>query len=47
MSTNSDRKLEIKFIPYLLPVYFLLHTPSLPDNINFLSFEEGAFMTVV
>ena len=47
VSTNSDSKLEIKFIPNLCPVYFLLHTPSLPDNIYFLSFEEGVFMTVV
>ena len=47
VSTNSDSKLEIKFIPNLCPVYFLLHTPSLPDNIYFLSFGEGVFMTVV
>ena len=47
VSTNSDRKLEIKFIPNLRPVYFLLHTPSLPDNIYFDSFEDGVFMTVV
>ena len=32
--TKSDKKLEIKLIPKLLSVYFVLHTPSLTGTIS-------------